>query len=453
MRELIEFLNESKLPQPKRKVSVSKKHRPLMQKKRISIHENNSVLKMLKTEYNNSKKVVRSAGQNTLNRDNRNSNALSLTSMSISNLSMMSDGSIDSFISDLDEEDEKPVKPLRYKNQPAHYTTLIPTETEKNEVTSENIKKTDLNRDNAQNAAEKRISPPRPPKPMSSELAEVADVIHQSIETDEEDITDISSLTSSSDSSQSLPAAHKPLKIAMPLPQPSPQQSAAQQKPLKSVTKRVQFSDVDVIKRDTSLEELGTVDLNDDLLDMKDWMTSRSTQTQQNTCEEYTDLSKEELVSQLTKYREECFAAQESLHLLVDENGEYAKKYDIASRQNDELFIKHDQVMSQYTLLKSDYNTAQNTLIQTRQQLQQATNKSTDLEKLSTRALKKIKDLDGENKFLSMQVEWLRNKLVNLNVQDDDDMDDSSYSSSTTMSSFEKPAIRRKRLKKKEASV
>ena len=186
--------------------------------------------------------------------------------------------------------------------------------------------------------------------------------------------------------------------------------------------KSVKFSNVDEIKRDLSVEQLEDVN-------MSEWSNSRCTQTEEFINENYKDCSREELLQQLINLKGEQEASQERLHQLVDENGDYVKKYDTVNRIKEELFIKHDQVMSQYTLLKSDYATLQNTLLQTRQQVQQSNNKASELEKLSTRALKRIKDLDGENKFLSMQIDWLRSKLVNA----DDDLDDtSSFSSSAT---------------------
>eukprot|EP00835_Amoeboradix_gromovi_P004440 NODE_346_length_10492_cov_0.275955.p3 type:complete len:412 gc:universal NODE_346_length_10492_cov_0.275955:1289-54(-) len=402
MKDLIDFLSESKLPKPKRQVSISKKHKPLLQSRKLSVHENNSVLQILKNEYNNSKKNVRSAGQYTLNRTSTN---LSMNSISLSNLSMMSDGSIDSFISDLDEDDE--INHLiKYKNKPAHYTKFA-----KKDINGRNIP------DTAQSAQlqSKHISPPRPHMPLAEDIQDVeelsdylkndsfvpqaGDISENESPSTESDVNSIDDINSTE------PSEIEPI----------------------SAKKSVQFTNVDVIKRDLSIEQL-------DELSMTDWSTSRSTQTEEIIHEEYSDLSKDELITQLKILQEENKESRDRLHLLVDENGHFIKKYDTANRVQQEMFLKHDQVMSSYTLLKSDYSTMQNTLLQTRQQVQQSNSKSLELEKLSTRALKKIKELDGENKFLSMQVDWLRNKMTNIdiNATEIEEMDDSSYSSSAT---------------------
>ena len=414
MKDLIDFLADSQMPRkkkPTRQISISKKHKPLMQQKRLSTHhDNHSVLAILKNEYNNSKKVVRSAGQHTLN---RNSMTMSMQSMSITNLSMMSDGSIDSFISDLDDDEEEN-HAIKYKNHPAHYTHMA-------------VK--DDQRDNADSAETKRISPPRPDRLNTAVIAGVSEVsdyvndkqLRQSNLPDTDDEYHSSSISDISDISNISDNLIPPIS-----PLPSAQKL--------TIKKSVQFSNVDEIKRHTATE---------------DYNTSKSTQTIELKHHQFSELSKQDLISELIALKQEKMEYEERFHLLIDENSDYVKKYDTVSRTKDELYTKHDQVMSQFTLLKSDYSTLQNTLMQTRQQLTQSNSKSTELEKLSTRALKKIKDLDGENKFLGMQVDWLRNKISHMDI-DPDLNDDSSFSSSvTSLSSYEKPT-KKKNLKKKK---
>ena len=438
MKDLIDFLSESKMPKPKRQVSISKKHKPLLQQKRMSVHENHSVLQILKNEYNNSKKNVRSAGQSTLN---RTSNSMSMNSISLSNLSMMSDGSLDSFISDLDDDTEE-IHKIRYKNQPAHYTKFV-----QKDANGKNIPQNDVYlepRNVAQSVPRNDIPiPPSVPKlPNKSEIAQVSQVVEQVNDYSEMQFMPRASNLPDSDTYSSSSDGYNSSEVSSIPPQQQYHQIGATVIPNK---KSVQFSNVDVIKRDHSLEAL-------DELEMKDWSTSRSTQTHDEIINgNFESLSKQELVTQLIASQLENEEARNRLHLLVDENGVHVKKYDQIQRIKEELFTKHDQVMSQYTLLKSDYATIQNTLLQTRQQLQQSNNKSGDLEKLSTRALKKIKDLDGENKFLMMQVDWLRNKLNNMEM---DVGDESSFSSSaTSLLSAVEPIKKKTKKSKKQRNI
>ena len=255
----------------------------------------------------------------------------------------------------------------------------------------------------------------------------------------------ISNSSSSSSVSQVQPAAPAPMehltsKVSMQF-----KDVDADRLPL-SQKKSVQFSGVDVItsQRDPSkpsslkekikkFEGYSTTDSDESERikhrESEDWSTSRTTQTEYVATESTENLSNEELSEQLRLMKLENDDMNTRLHALVDENSNYVKQNNTIKLQLEQVNSQKEHLQNEYTMMKSDFTSFQSHLLDSRSQLQISKKKTRELEKLSKKAIHKIKELESENKFLNMQVEWLRNKM-SLSNEIGDGENSSSFASS-----------------------
>eukprot|EP00834_Sanchytrium_tribonematis_P006794 NODE_537_length_6324_cov_1.677430.p2 type:complete len:379 gc:universal NODE_537_length_6324_cov_1.677430:1925-789(-) len=213
---------------------------------------------------------------------------------------------------------------------------------------------------------------------------------------------------------------------------------------IKSPKKNVQFSSVDIIATPKSSDSTlvrNRVDLfesitcsmesNTNIGDL--WTINRSTQTEfQRTEEVENELSSVELREYIEVLKNEKLEIESRLHQLVDENGSQINENHLLKSRIDALEIQKQESFEGHSMLKADYENLQKTLLETRNNSQLSFKKTKELEKLSTKALKKIRELEGEKKFLNMQVEWLRSKMLQTTLNDDND----EISSISTSSSY-----------------
>ena len=223
--------------------------------------------------------------------------------------------------------------------------------------------------------------------------------------------------------------------------------------------KSVQFTNVDIVSHNfvkqsrESNQSMSTVASGDEFSESEEelqftdentssqdiWAISRTTQTEFKINEDTDNLSNEELREALRLVKEENEDMNSRLHALVDENATFVKNNNSIRLQLEEVSTHQEIITGEYSMLKADYKALQSHISDTRKQLQQSHKKTRELEKLSKKAINRIKELEGEKKFLNMQVEWLRGKMVQASVGERDNSDDnSSFSSSVSSLNLEK---------------
>ena len=229
--------------------------------------------------------------------------------------------------------------------------------------------------------------------------------------------------------------------------------------------KSVQFTGVDIInhvKKTDSAEliafkdkiqlfegksKLDSIEEEDEV--KEDWIVSRTTQTESNLIHSNVEgLSMEEVKEQLVLLMKENKESKSRMHALVDENSSHVEQNNTLKMNLEQVCSERDLLTKECSTIQLDYNSIKSKSAELKKLLSQNQKKNKELEKLSKKAVSKIKELESERKFLNMQIEWLRSKMVDDVDYDDEKLESSSYCSSV-MSPIE-TKMKRKNKKKSE---